>query len=114
MVNTVTYAIQGTTWQRFIKPSVDQGKTAYPRKPSDQERLGICWDYDGETTLDGTDYHKYQVQPNTRKIPSTIKKWKDANGGTHTVMATVFVKKDGTKEDVEEGLSAAIDQIQGV
>lgn len=46
-------------------------------------------------------------------MPSTIKQWREANGGTHAVTADVFVKKDGTKEDVEEGLKAAINQVQG-
>ncbi|KAG2115176.1 uncharacterized protein F5147DRAFT_769636 [Suillus discolor] len=51
------------------------------------------------------------LQANAGKVPSTIKQWREANGGTHAVMADVFVKKDGTKEDVEEGLEAAINYV---
>ena len=46
-------------------------------------------------------------------IPSTIKNWRDANGGTHAVMANVYVKKDGTQEDVKAALAAAHGEITG-
>jgi hypothetical protein len=47
------------------------------------------------------------LQPKAGNIPSTIKGWRDANGGSHALMAKVFVKKDGTKEDVKNALTAA-------
>jgi len=48
------------------------------------------------------------MQPNAgNDIPSTIKNWRDANGGTHAGMANVLAKKDGTKEDVEAALEEA-------
>lgn len=69
----------------------------------DAERLQrVRWDYSGEIKRGDTVYHKFKLQPNAGKVPSTIKNWRDANGGTHAVMADVYVKKDGTKEDVEE------------
>ncbi|KAG1904129.1 uncharacterized protein F5891DRAFT_1126998 [Suillus fuscotomentosus] len=97
----------------FTNPTVGRGKTVFPKKEAELEQLGVRWDYDGEVTTKGTVYHKFQLQANAGKVPSTIKQWREANGGTHAVMADVFVKKDGTKEDVEEGLQAAIDQVQG-
>lgn len=104
-------AVQGNNWTKFAKPTIKRGQTAYPKTSADKERLGIRWDYDGEITIDGTIYHKFQMQPNAGKVPSSIKRWREANGGTHAVMANVLVKKDGTKEDVEEALEATIDQI---
>lgn len=69
----------------------------------DAERLQrVRWDYSGEIKRGDTVYHKFKLQPNAGKVPSTIKNWRDANGGTHAIMADVYVKKDGTKEDVEE------------
>ncbi|KAK0466504.1 hypothetical protein IW261DRAFT_1574576 [Armillaria novae-zelandiae] len=52
--------------------------------------------------------------PNAGKIPTSIKNWREANGGTHVVMADVYVKKDGTKADAEAALQAAIDEVWGV
>ncbi|KAF8270740.1 hypothetical protein EI94DRAFT_1570454 [Lactarius quietus] len=106
-------AINGNAWQKFTNTTAGWGKTVFPKKPSDQEQLGVRWDYDGEITSEGTIYHKFQLQANAGKVPSTIKQWRDANGGTHAVMADVLGKKDGTKEDVEEGLKAANDQVKG-
>ncbi|KAG8980955.1 hypothetical protein FRB93_008836 [Tulasnella sp. JGI-2019a] len=106
-------AVNGNAWQKFTNLTAGQGKTVFPKKPSDQEQLGVRWDYDGEITSEGTIYHKFQLQANAGNVPSTIKQWRGANGGTHAVMADVLVKKDGTKEDVEEGLEVAISQVQG-
>jgi len=88
--------------------------TAYPKKPADQKRLGIRFDYDGDVTIDNTEYHKYEMQPNAgNDIPARIRRWREANGGTHAVMASVYVKKGGTKKDVEEGLRKANDEVMG-
>jgi hypothetical protein len=32
--------------------------------------------------------------------------------GTHAVMATVLVKKDGTNDDAEEGLKEAVESVK--
>jgi hypothetical protein len=107
-------AIEGTTWQKLSSPTASRGKTAFPKKPADQQRLGVRFDYDGVIEKDGTEYHKYQMQANAGDdIPSSIKNWRNANGGTHAIMSDVYVKKDGTKEDVEEGLKDAIDKVRG-
>ncbi|RHZ57201.1 hypothetical protein CDV55_103493 [Aspergillus turcosus] len=66
-----------------------------------QETIGIRYDYDDGVTPDDGVYHKFQIQPNAGKIPSTFKTWRDKNGGTHKVMATAFVKTDFTKDDVK-------------
>jgi hypothetical protein len=48
-------------------------------------------------------YHKFEMQLDAgSNIPSTIKNWRDANGGTRAVMANVLGKKDSTKEDVKD------------
>ncbi|KZT05315.1 uncharacterized protein LAESUDRAFT_760480 [Laetiporus sulphureus 93-53] len=109
------HAIDGRTWKKFTNLTVGWGKTVFPQYGPEQEQLSVRWDYDGETVdSDDTVYHKFQLQPNTGKVPTTIKRWREANGGTHTVMADVYVKKDGTKEDVEESLKAAIEKVEGV
>jgi len=111
----IASAIEGNTWKKLANPSASRGKTAYPKKPADQQRLGVRLDYDGVITIGGTEYHKYQMQPNAGDdIPTTIKNWRDANGGTHAVMADVYVKKDGSKQDVENGLKAAASTVRGV
>lgn len=96
--------LEGNAWTKLTAPKVGRGKTAFPSSSRQQQQVGMRWDYDGEVTKDGTVYHKYQVQPNAGKIPPTIQQWRESNGGTHAVMTTIFVKKDGTKEDVEQAL----------
>ncbi|KIW39676.1 uncharacterized protein PV06_08268 [Exophiala oligosperma] len=105
-------AFEGNTWKKFTDPSVGRGKTVFPKNEADKERLGIRWDYDGEVTkADGT-YHKFQMQPNAGKVPASIEDWKKKHGGTHAVMATAFVKKGGSKNDVKEGLEKAADDVE--
>jgi hypothetical protein len=106
--------IENNAWKKLANPSASRGKTALPKKPADQQRPGIRFDYAGMIEKDGTEYHKYKMQANAgNDIPTSIKNWRKANGGTHAVMAEVFVKKDGTKEDVGAGLMEAIVQVKG-
>jgi hypothetical protein len=52
------------------------------KTPADLLRYGVRWNYDGIVKKeDGKEYHKYQLQPNG-KIPSSVKQWRDKNGGT--------------------------------
>ena len=76
----------------------------WPKASEAQERIGVRWDYDGEVSKADGVYHKYQMQANAGKIPSSLARWRDKNSGTHAVMGTAYVKKDGTKEDVEQAL----------
>lgn len=109
---SVAKAVEGNTWKKFTNPSAGRGKTVHPKGKAEQESIGTRWDYDGEVSrADGT-YHKFQLQANAGKVPSSIKQWRDANGGTHAVMATGYVKKDGTKEDVEKGLTEAAKSVK--
>ncbi|OAT02968.1 uncharacterized protein BDCG_17862 [Blastomyces dermatitidis ER-3] len=71
------------------------------QKPSELLNLGIRWDFDGEVTINGVVYNKFQVQPNARKVPAPVSEWRRKNGGTHAVMGSMFVKKDGSVDDVE-------------
>jgi hypothetical protein len=91
--------------KKFTSVSVNRGKTAFPKAPKDLENLGIRWDFDGEVEKEGTVYNKFQVQPNAGKIPSTVREWRDKNGGTHAVLGTMLVKKGGSKDDVEDAFS---------
>jgi hypothetical protein len=89
--------------KKFTNVSVNRGKTAFPKTPKDLENLGIRWDFDGEIEANGILYNKFQVQPNAGKVPSTIREWREKNGGTHAVMGVMYVKKGGSAQDVAEG-----------
>ena len=99
---TVEGALTGAA-KKFTSVSVSRGKTAYPKTSKDLENLGIRFDFDGEIDQNGKTYNKFQIQPNDGKIPSSVKRWRDNNGGTHAVMGSMFVKKGGTADDVKEG-----------
>jgi hypothetical protein len=96
-------------WKKLGKPTVGRGKTQWPKKTSEQESQGVRFDYDGETTEGGQKYHKWQVQPNAGKIPSSWKEWRDRNGGTHAVIGTVKVKDNASKQEVKEALDTLED-----
>ena len=106
-------AVENNTWKKFASPTAKRGQTAYPKDPIQQQNLGVRYDYDGEVTVADIVYHKFQMQPNAGAVPSSIKRWREKNGGTHAVMADVLIKKDGTREDVEEGLEKAHSSVQG-
>jgi len=89
--------------KKLTNVSVSRGKTAWPKAPKDLENLGIRFDYDGEVVRDGVTYNKFQVQPNSGKIPSTVRDWRDKNGGTHAVMGVMYVKKNGGVDDFRRG-----------
>jgi hypothetical protein len=40
---------------------------------AEQERIGVRWDVDGGVSKADGVYSKFQMQPNTGKIPSSIK-----------------------------------------
>ncbi|KAL2384043.1 hypothetical protein RJ035_005500, partial [Blastomyces gilchristii] len=86
---------------KFTSVTAARGGTAYPKKPSELLNLGIRWDFDGEVTINGVVYNKFQVQPNAGKVPAPVSEWRRKNGGTHAVMGSMFVKKDGSVDDVE-------------
>lgn len=103
--------VRGNAWKKFVDPTVSRGKTIWPKSQAELERIGVRFDYDGEVTQDGVVYHKYQCQPNAGKVPSSVREWREGNGGTHAVMASFLIKKDGTKEDVQNAVDEAIKGI---
>ncbi|CAK3787534.1 Hypothetical predicted protein [Lecanosticta acicola] len=97
--NVTKKAVEGNNYTKFTHP---------------KKQMGVRYDYDGEVKKDGVDCHKYNLQPNAGDdIPSSIKRWRKDNGGTHEVMAVVYVKKDGTKDDVEKALHDAHKNVKG-
>lgn len=95
-------------------PTVNRGKTVWPKTQADLLKYGIRWDYDGVVKKDdGKEYHKYQLQPNAGKIPSLIKQWRDKNGGTHAVMTTLYIPSGLEPEAgvFEEAMEEAIESI---
>ena len=108
----VEKALSGAS-KKFTSVSVNRGKTAFPKASKDLENLGIRFDYDGEVSENGLTYNKFQVQPNAGKIPSSVKQWRDSNGGTHAVMGSMRVKKGGTADDVKEGFEKFKEDFKG-
>lgn len=103
--------VKSGAWKRLVNPSASRGQTQWPKSNADLERIGVRFDYDGQVTHGGTTYHKYQCQPNAGKIPSSIKTWRESNGGTHAVMTSIFIKKDGSKEEVKAAIDEGVKQI---
>lgn len=100
--------------KKFFQPTVARGKTVWPKSQADLLRFGIRWDYDGVVTGDdGVEYHKYQLQPNSGKIPSTIQRWRENNGGTHAVLTNMYIPKgvDVDKEIFERQANKALGGI---
>ena len=97
--------------KRLTKPTVNQGKTAVPRAPRYQQHIGLRLDYAGEVIRNGVVEHKYQLQANSGKVHTSIENWKRRNGGTHAVISTIYVKKNGRKDDVADGLDDDFDNI---
>lgn len=107
--------LDGQGWKKLANPVVARGKTAWPSKVAEKERYGVRYDYDGEIKLDGVVHHKFQMQPNAGAVPAAVKKWlRKAKGGTHAVMANVYVRKGGGKKAVKEALEQANKGIAGV
>lgn len=109
--NAANQVLNSNIWKKFVKPTVGRGKTVWPQTEKDLEKYGIRWDYDGEVTVKDVVYHKYQCQPNAGKVPTSIKKWREANGGTHAVMGNMLVKKDGEAEDVRAAMDELIEEL---
>ncbi|KAL8897817.1 MAG: hypothetical protein Q9207_007007 [Kuettlingeria erythrocarpa] len=97
-----------------------------------QERVGLRADFDREVVVkeevirkdevtqeeeavvEEVIYNEHKVQPNQGEISSFLKEWRDKNGGTHAVMATLRVKKGGDKADVENAWDEVADVVKGV
>lgn len=103
VVDTVVGRGSGV-WEKLAKPTVDRGKTGWPKTAAELERQGVRFDYDGEVVEGNQTYHKWQVQPNSGKIPSTWEEWRNKNGGTHAVIGTIKVKDKATKDEVKQAL----------
>jgi hypothetical protein len=110
----VAFVLVDNNWKMLTDPTLGRGITALPTAPVLQKRLGVHFDYDNKITKEDGTYCKFQMQPNAGDIPKSIKNWREAHGGTHSVMADVFVKKGGTKKDIEKALREAIAGIRGV
>ena len=113
--SVVSLAVEGNNWTKFANPTAGRGLTAYPKKPADQERICVRFDYDGVISKgqDGEEYHNFEMQPNAGNIPSSFEGWGDASGGTHSVVANVLVKKGATKGEVEGALKDAVAEVSG-
>ncbi|KAM0724068.1 hypothetical protein Q7P37_000248 [Cladosporium fusiforme] len=97
-------------YKKLLNPTVSRGKTAWPKNQADLLNYGIRFDYDGVVTEGGVEYHKYQCQPNAGKVPSSVREWREKNGGTHAVITPVLVKKGGTKDDVQSAVAKAFEE----
>lgn len=98
--------------KKFFDQTAGRGKTVWPKSPVDMLKYGVRWD--GVITHDdGKEYHKYQLQPNAGKIPSTLKEWRDKNGGTHAVITTMYIEKgiQPNEEVFEDSLKKSLEGI---
>lgn len=98
---------------KFFRPTAGRGKTVWPKNPADMLKYGIRWDYDGIITHQGKQCHKFQLQPNAGKIPSSIKAWREANGGTHAVITTMYIPvgEEANKTNFEAAAEEALKAI---
>jgi hypothetical protein len=100
-------------WKKFANPTVSRGGTTWPKTSSDMERFGIRFDYDGRVEVDGVSHHKFQIQPNAGKVPTSISNWMDKNGKTtHATMANAYVKENATEEEVKDSILEALEKIK--
>ena len=99
-----------------MNPTVGRGLTAWLKKPDEQKWYGVHYNYNGVIDINGVEYHKFQMQPNAGDdILSTIKNWRSStDGGTHAIMADVYVPRNADKEAVQEALEKANKGIWGV
>lgn len=97
---------------KFFDPTVERGQTLWPKTAAEQLQHGIRFDYDGIVTHKGKLCHKYQVQPNSGKIPNTIKLWREKRG-THSVITDIYVPIDTepAAQIMEESSTEAFDHV---
>lgn len=105
--------VKSGAWKKLADPSASRGKTEWPKSKADLEKIGVRLDYDGPVDQNGVTYHKYQCQPNAGKVPSSIKDWREANGGTHAVMTSIYVKKGANKEEVQAAIDQGVKKVSG-
>ncbi|KAI6840440.1 hypothetical protein KC332_g1185 [Hortaea werneckii] len=106
-LSKISDAVVKNAWKKLANPTVGRGKTAWPKSQADLLKYGIRLDYDGVVNVDGVEFYKYQCQPNAGKVASSVRDWRDKNGGTHAVITSVLVKKGGTEKDVEDAVGKA-------
>lgn len=100
-------------WKKLARPTASRGGTAWPKTGADSQKYGVRFDYDGVVEKDGISYHKFQVQPNAGKIPTSISNWMKKNGSsTHAVMTNVLVKEGATQDEVETAVEHAFEEIE--
>ncbi|KAI1908613.1 hypothetical protein LOZ12_004492 [Ophidiomyces ophidiicola] len=100
-------------YKKLLRPTVSLHHTAYPKTAQDQEKLGVRFDFAGTEEEAGKKFHRFQVQVNAgNKIPKSWKVWREKNGGTHAIIATIKVPDEGTKEDVKAALDAVDNHIE--
>ncbi|OAL66757.1 hypothetical protein A7C99_2150 [Trichophyton rubrum] len=91
---------------------MDRGGTVFPEKQKQTSQVRSSLDFDGEVTIDGIVYNKFQVQPYAGRIPSSISSWRERNGGTHAVMGSMYVKKGGDELDVSDAWDKFVDEFK--
>lgn len=106
-LSKIADAVVKNSWKKLANPTVGRGKTAWPKSQADLLKYGIRLDYDGVVTVGGVEFHKYQCQPNAGKVASSVREWREKNGGTHAVITSVLVKKGATEKEVGEAVSKA-------
>lgn len=111
--NAVASATLNNKYKKFASVSVRRGNTVYPVTSKLQLQLGVRWVYDSQFKAeDGLVYNTFTMQPSGGKIPSPLKKWRDANGGAQAGMGHVRVRQDGSREEVLQALLEGIENTK--
>jgi hypothetical protein len=101
-------------WKRLINPTVDVGDTQYPKKQSDQAKVGFRWDLDVPViTADGRKANRFKLQPNAQAQSSSIQEYIRHQGkkGTHTDITSVDIPTDASEEEAKKLVEDAIDSV---
>lgn len=124
-------SLEKNVYKKFTEPKVLPGKTTWPQSPKEKELVGIRADYVGERTVKenvvvkdpvtqedvvetrDVTYNDFKIQCNSGKIPSYWQQMRTQLGGTHADIATMSVKKDGTRDDVNKAWDGVLGVMKG-
>ncbi|KAK7540818.1 uncharacterized protein J3D65DRAFT_691871 [Phyllosticta citribraziliensis] len=103
--------VGGTNYKKLTTVTVGPGITALPKGETKLLQWGIRLDFSREVDVDGVIHNEFKLQPNRGKIADFLARWRQHRGGTHAVIATIRVKKNGTKDDVLKGIEEGLDEM---
>ena len=106
--------LDGKGWEKLTRVTVKEGEIAQPTNPLKRTELGVRFIYIGQVVCEDGIYNRFFMKPNAGNIQTTLKKWRNWRGqasGAHTTMAEMFVKRNGSKKDVEKGIDRVTEEV---